>query len=172
VVCLRVSAVHRTIMRITMKPREITSSKLANISIGAVLAAVPFHAFLTVWVASWAGHYTLLRLWDDAILGLVCGVAVWWLVRDAKLRSWFGESLLVRLIGAYAGLTLLLGVVSLLKGDVSPRALAYGLLVDLRFLAWFLAVLLAAQRGRLLGLQWRRLVVAPAAVVVVFAVLQ
>ncbi|HSX42959.1 MAG TPA: O-antigen ligase family protein [Candidatus Saccharimonadales bacterium] len=155
-----------------MKVPNTPSAKFANWLIIAVLCAVPFHAFLTVWGSTLLGHYTLLRLWDDTLLSVLVTVCAWWLVRDAEMRSWLAESLLARLVVAYAGLTLLLGAVSLARGDVSARALAYGVLVNLRFLLWFLAVLLAARCAPLLIGHWRRLLLVPAAVVIVFAALQ
>jgi hypothetical protein len=149
-----------------------TSSRLANGLAAIVLAGVPFHGFLTVWGSSLIGGYTALRLWDDVLLLVLLAVCGWWLARDADLRRWFAGSLLVRLIAAYTALSVLLGCVSLVKGDVTARALAFGLLLNLRFLAWFLAVLLAARQSPWLGRHWRPLLLAPAAVVVLFATLQ
>ncbi len=155
-----------------MKQPFIRSTRLADYLVAIVLVLVPFHAFLTVWGSALVGHYTALRLWDDALLLVVSGIACFWLAKDAVLRRWFAGGLLVRLIAAYAALTILLGLISYVKGDVAPKALTYGVLVNLRFLAWFLAVLLTAQRSSFLRRYWLRLVVVPAAVVVVFAVLQ
>jgi hypothetical protein len=84
----------------------------------------------------------------------------------------FFRSLLVRLILAYAVLTLLLGAISYAKGDVTVKALAYGILVNLRFFVWFLAVLLTARNSSLLRRNWLKLLLIPAAMVVVFGVLQ
>jgi hypothetical protein len=126
--------------------KSINSSRLANYLVAAVLALVPFHAFLTVWGSALIGHYTALRLWDDAVLLILFCIAGVWLAKDLALRRWFTGSLLVRLILTYTALTFLLGFVSWLKGDVTPKALFYGLLVNLRLFAWFLCVLLAAQR--------------------------
>jgi hypothetical protein len=155
-----------------MKRSFTRSSRLANYLVFTVLTLVPFHAFLTVWLSSLVGHYTFLRLWDDVALLLLFVTACWWLVRQSDLRHWFFGSLLVRIILAYTGLTFLMAGVSYLKHDVTLQAVSYGVLVNLRFLAWFLAVLLAAQRSELLKRNWPRIVVIPAAVVVVFAVLQ
>ena len=82
------------------------------------------------------------------------------------------HSLLVRLIFAYSLVTILLGFVSLAKGDVTPKALVYGVLINLRFLVWFLSVLLAARRSPFLRRAWPKLAIVPALVVVVFGVLQ
>ena len=148
------------------------TSKLADYLVAAVLVLVPFHAFLTVWGSSLVGHYEALRLWDDLGLLLLLGITGFWLLRDAELRRWFTGSLLVRLILAYAALSFLLGFVSFAKGDVTAKSLAYGLLVNLRVLAWFLAVLLAVRRSDWLRRHWSWLVLAPAGLVAVFAVLQ
>jgi hypothetical protein len=155
-----------------MKQPFTLTAKLANFLTAIVLALTPLHAFLTVWASSAVGHYTILRLWDDGILLILIGIAVYWLVKDSTTRTWFFDSLLVRLIIAYASLTVVLGIVSYIKGDVTLRALAYGLLVNLRFIAWFLVVLLTAQRTPTLQRQWKTLVLIPAAVVIVFAALQ
>jgi hypothetical protein len=155
-------------MKLTFSPRN----KVASYLVMTVLVLVPFHGFLTVWGSALVGHYILLRLWDDALLAILVAVVTVWLIRDKELRQWFSGSLLVRLIAAYAGLTVLLGIVAYTKGDVTPKALAYGLLVNLRFLAWFLAVLLTVQRSALPERYWVRLTLVPAALVVVFACLQ
>jgi len=155
-----------------MKQHFMRSNKLADYLTALVLVLVPFHAFLTVWGSALVGNYTALRLWDDAVLVLLMGISCFWIAKDAALRQWFTGSLLVRLIFAYGALTLLLGLVSWLKGDVTPKALAYGVLVNLRFPIWFLTVLLTAQRSAFLRRNWTRLVLVPAAVVAVFAGLQ
>ncbi len=155
-----------------MKQFTTYANKLVTVLVTAVLCVVPFHAFLTVWASSIVGHYTALRLWDDVLLLVVFLVACGWLARDRELLRWFTRSLLVRLILAYTVLTILLGCVALAKGEVTGKALAYGLLVNLRYLAWFLAVLLTAQRSVFLKKSWKNLLLYPAALVVVFAVLQ
>jgi hypothetical protein len=155
-----------------MKLVPTLSTKLANWLVVIVLVLVPFHAFLTVWGSALFGHYDLLRLWDDILLVALVGIAAVWLARDVRVRKWFFASLLVRLILAYAGLTLLLGIVSLSKGDVGLKALLYGILVNLRFLAWFLAIILAARRSAWLMRMWPKLVIVPAIAVGAFAVLQ
>lgn len=155
-----------------MKQLTTSANKIANYLISLVLVLVPFHAFLTVWGSTLVGHYTLLRLWDEAVLTVLVGFACYWLARNADTRKWVAGSLLVRLIVAYTALTLLLGVISYAKSEVTAKALAYGILVNLRYLVWFLVVLLAAQRSSFLRRNWPKLLLVPAAIVVVFAVLQ
>jgi len=147
-------------------------NRLADYLVAAVLVLVPFQAFLTIWASSLLGYYTALRLWDDVVLLVLLGIACYWLAKDKDLRSWFTGSLLVRLIATYVILTLLLGVASYLKGEVTHKALFYGVLINLRFPVWFLAVLLTAQRSSFLKRTWPKLVLLPAVIVVVFGVLQ
>jgi O-antigen ligase len=155
-----------------MKAIFTRSTTLSNWLVAIVLVGVPFQGFLTVWGSTLVGHYTALRLWDDVLLLILASIVCGWLAKDAPLRRELGSSLLVRLILAYAGLTLLLGIVSLAKGEVTAKALGYGLLVNLRFLAWFVAVLAAARRSSWLREHWQRLVLWPAAIVATFAALQ
>jgi len=155
-----------------MKQVFTYANRVAECLVVAVLVLVPFQAFLTVWGSSLVGHYTALRLLDDVALLALFGIACYWLAKDKNLRSWFTGSLLVRLIAAYVVLTFLLGLVSYVKGEVTVKALSYGLLINLRYPVWFLAVLLASQRSVFLKREWPKLVLLPAAIVVVFGVLQ
>jgi hypothetical protein len=155
-----------------MKQLSISANKIADYLISLVLLLVPFHAFLTVWGSSLVGHYTVLRIWDEVVLTALVGITCYRLARDADTRRWVAGSLLVRLMLAYAVLTLLLGVISYVKGEVTAKALAYGVLVNLRYFVWFLVVLLTAQRSPFLRRNWPKLLLIPAAIVVAFAVLQ
>ena len=146
-------------------------SYAANLS-AIVMALVPFHAFLTVWLSSFFGHYTALRLWKEAVL-LVIALAVFYLLlTDHKIRSHTLTRRLVWLVVAYAGLQALYGLYSLHLGQVTPKALAYGLLVNLRFLGFFLLVWAIALRTCRLQTNWQRLVLWPAVVVIAFGLLQ
>jgi hypothetical protein len=147
-------------------------TRTANILAATIIAVIPFHAFLTVWLSSLVGQYTLLRLWDELLLLVLLAIVSWWVVHEADLRRWLFGSLLVRLIGLYVLLHVLLGTVALAKGTVSLEALGYGLVVNLRYLLFFVAVLVTAQRSGWLALRWPRLLLVPAAVVSLFAVLQ
>ncbi len=138
----------------------------------AILLLVPFHAFLTVWVSSLIGHYTALRLWKEALL-LICVTGVVYLVlTDHKIRSHTLSRRLVWLILGYTLLNLVWGLLAYNQHDVSTKALGYGLIINLRFLAFFLVTWAVALRlGRLRG-NWQRLVYWPAALVVGFGLLQ
>jgi hypothetical protein len=137
-----------------------------------ILAILPFHAFLTVWLSSLLGHYTLLRLWKEFLLAAVAGGALYVLAVDKTLRQRIWSLWLTKLIAAYFLLLLVCGFAALSQHTVSGKAMWYGLLVDTRFLAFFLAVLTLASCNKWLSEKWQKLLFIPAIAVAAFAILQ
>lgn len=142
------------------------------LAVAVVLVLLPFHAFLTVWLASAIGHYTVLRLWKEFVLLAVSLVALGLLVRDAAMRKALRSQQLMGLIGVYILLQLFLGATSLAHHQVSGKALAYGLLDDTRFLLFFILCAGIVARDDWLRKHWRPLVVVPAMLVVAFGLLE
>jgi hypothetical protein len=146
-------------------------SLLASL-ISIIIVLMPFHAFLTVWGSSLFGHYTVLRLWKEVLL-LICGLgALYLLLFDSKVRTQTLTRRLLWAITAYGGWLLLTGVIALLTHSVTHKALAYGLLIDGRFLLFFLIAWMLAVRTKQLPAQWQRLLLWPAYGVIAFALLQ
>lgn len=137
-----------------------------------IFLLLPFHAFLTVWGASHFEHYIALRLWKEAILALSIIGVLYLLLTDHKIRSQTLSRRLVWLILAYVGLNLIWGLLALNQNDVTAKALGYGLISNLRFLAFFLVTWAVALRLVRLRSHWRWLVLWPAAAVVIFGLLQ
>lgn len=137
-----------------------------------ILLVMPFHALLTVWGASLIGHYTALRLWKESLLVLCIIGVLYLLATDHKIRSHTLSRRLIWVILAYAALNLAWGLLALNQGDVTHVALGYGLLSNLRFLAFFLVAWAAALRLARLRAHWQWLVYWPAVVVVIFGLLQ
>jgi len=144
---------------------------MANL-VMVVLLLMPLHAFLTVWGASLIGHYTALRLWKEALLTLCCVGLVYLVVVDRTIRGHALTRLLVWLVVLYALVNLVWGAVAYQRHDLDLKALGYGLIVDLRFPAFFLVTWAAALRTGRLRASWQRLVLWPAVVVVAFGLLQ
>ncbi len=137
-----------------------------------ILLFIPFHAFLTVWGSQLVGHYTALRLWKEAIL-LLCALGMLYLLAtDGKIRSYTLTRRLVWLILLYGFINLIWGLVALKHHAVTRKALGYGLVVNLRFLAFFLVTWAVALRNSRLRAQWQKLVLLPAVIVVLFGLLQ
>jgi hypothetical protein len=138
----------------------------------AIIVLLPFHALLTIWVAGTFGHYTAWRLWKELLL-VLAAVSMWIIVRfDKKLRQTFSEDWLMRLIGLYAVLVLLSGAIAYATGGVTRTAFADGVLLDLRFLLFFVVTWLLTKKNSVLYMNWRKLLITPALVVVAFGLLQ
>ncbi len=73
---------------------------------------------------------------------------------------------------AYAGVNCLWAAVALYNDDVTAKAAGYGLIINLRFLAFFLLCWSLGLRMSRLRNHWQWLILWPAAIVVVFGLLQ
>ncbi len=155
-----------------MSSRQQFLTKLPEYLITLVLVVVPFYAFLTVWAASFVGHYTLIRLWPEYLLAPLAVWAVIVLLRDRKVRGAVLGARVSWLVIAYLGLHILVGVIALAHGTVSLRAFFYGLLLDARPLIWFGVVWVAASRATWLRVHWQRVIFVPLAIIVAFALVQ
>jgi hypothetical protein len=163
------------IMIVTLMKRADTTVKLLPWLAGAVatiIVLMPFHAFLTVWLASEVGQYLLLRLWKEFLLVLLAFGALYVLVTDKPLRRRFLASRLHQLIGAYRGLSVVWGIGAYLLNSVSTKALGYGLIVNLRFLVFYLCVWTFAAKAPKLFAKWPVWLWGPLSVVVVIGMLQ
>ena len=169
-------------------------AKAALYGSAALVALVPFHAFLSVWAASHVGHYTAVRLWKEYLLLVLLLMVVgglpklvlrsWRKLRAARSGSdghlWWrradeASAALVLAVVAYLIVLLVSAGWALLLGQESHRAVAYGLLLDCRFLIFF-GVIWLAVRGAgpdsWAARHWRQLLLWPASLVVVVAILQ
>jgi hypothetical protein len=138
----------------------------------AIFLLMPFHAFLTVWIASLTGHYTALRLWKEVLLAICIVGVLYLIITDHKIRSHTLTRRLVWLIFSYMLLTVAWGLLALNQHDVNAKALGYGLIVNLRYLAFFLVTWAVALRLGRLRNHWQWLIYWPAIAVVVFGLLQ
>lgn len=156
-----------------MKPNiSLKLPSILNLIVAAVLVWVPFAAFFTTWLSSETGHYTALRGLEDVVVVIGALVALIILCQNPKLRSKLKSQQAIWLIAAYTILEITIGLVALIKHDVSTKALGYGLLVDLRFLGFFVICLIAASQSKWLARNWKALVLIPASVVIAFGLLE
>ncbi|MCL4357672.1 O-antigen ligase family protein [Patescibacteria group bacterium] len=140
--------------------------------IAIIIVLLPFHAFLTVWAASNFGHYTLFRLWKEFLVAFCGLVVIGWFFTDTNVRRGIFKTKLAWLTIAYAALDLLLALIDYQAHKVSLKAVAYGVLDDLRFLAFFIICWAAGIKSHALNRRWEKLILWPAAVVVAFGLLQ
>lgn len=157
-----------------MKSSTLKYAVLSWVSVLAtlIILLVPFHAFLTVWASSLVGHYTALRLWKEVLLVVCCVGVLFLLLTDHKIRSHTLSRRLVWLIAAYGALVLVWGLLAWSSQEVAAKAVGYGLIVDLRFLAFFLVTWALALRLARMRARWQWLVYWPAVLVILFGLLQ
>ena len=137
-----------------------------------IIMVMPFHAFLTVWLSNLVGHYTALRLWKELLLLVAGSGAIFLLLTDQKIRQNTLSRRIVWLILAYIALNIVWGIIGFFGGDLSAKALGYGLIVNTRFLIFFLIAWAVALRTDRLRNNWQKIVLWPAVIVVVFGILQ
>jgi hypothetical protein len=125
--------------------------------IAGIFVLLPFHAFLTVWSSNLIGHYSLLRLWKEFLLLILVAGVTFILLNDAKLRKKLFSSLLSRLIALYICITFIWGFAAFALDKVTLKALGYGLIINLRFLVFFLIVWVVASLSPQLKKLWPKL---------------
>jgi hypothetical protein len=138
-------------------------------SAALIIALIPFHAFLTVWVASAVGHYTALRLWKEFLLIILVAKCMY--MARGRLHEIRGNRLALAMT-LFIGLQIIAGVIAYATRLVSLKALGYGWISDLRFLLFFGVVWWLASQSDWLKRHYKALVLVPAAIVAVFAILQ
>lgn len=137
-----------------------------------IFLVIPFHAFLTIWGADIFGHYTALRLWKEALLVIASLGLLFLMAFDNKIRTNTLSRRLVWLVLAYTGVTCFWAIIAVYNNDVTAKAAGYGLIVNLRFLAFFLLCWSLGLRMSRLRNHWQWLILWPAGVVVIFGLLQ
>lgn len=139
---------------------------------GLILVLLPFHAFLTTWVGSNTGHLDLVKIWKEIIITLMAIPAIWLGWHRPDLRRWLLKSPIARLIYFYFLLTIITGLWALSRHQVNKTALIYALIINLRFLGFFLVCLIIGAYNRLLTDNWHKLLLIPAGLVIVFGLAQ
>lgn len=140
--------------------------------VATILALLPFHAFLTTWAGSNFGHLDAWRVWKDILLVSMVPSGLWLAWRTPKLKKWLVRSWTIRLFGLYILLHIILGIWALSRHDVNDVALIYALIINLRFVAFFILCLVIASQCDFLRHNWQKILLLPAAVVVAFGLLQ
>lgn len=157
-----------------MKVSALKYTVLSWVSYLAMLIflMVPFHAFITVWGSTIIGHYTGLRLIEFILLIIATiGVTTLFLI-DHKIRITALSRRLVWVILVYVAFNIVWGLLAMAGGEVNDTAFGYAMIVNLRFLVFFLITWFLTLRLARLSANWRWLVMGPALAVVVFGLLQ
>lgn len=146
--------------------------RYATYGLAAIFLLVPFQAFLTTWLGAQLGHIDLFRIWKELLLVPLTAFALWIIITKPIARGWLWKTRLLQLILIYVGLHAVLGLLALVSNRVTPEALIYALLINTRFLIFFAVVFVVASYDDWLADHWRKLIMYPAAVVVLFGLAQ
>lgn len=141
-----------------------------------IITLIPFHALVTVWIGSQIDAYTIVRLWKEFVL-FVLVLSVGWLVyRDTALRRWLllpPQKNLLYILTAYLAITVVAGLISFARGDVTLQALGYGYISNTRYIIFFIICSVTGYYWKDWFLAyWKHIVLIPAALVVGFGLLQ
>ena len=157
-----------------MKPviRHSDSSLFMAWIIAAIIVLLPFHAFFTSWAANNFGHLDLFRIWKEIILALMLPpiLLLAWSRNDTK--HFLKHSLIVRLFLAYVLLHIILGLWALHNHNVNKTALLYSLIVNLRFVGFFIITYIVASHNMFLKKHVVKILIIPAAIVVSVGLLE
>lgn len=157
-----------------MRPPTTVSKLAEKLSwlIAAILILLPFHALLTTWAGSNLGHLDAWRIWKEILLVVSLPAFAWLIVQSKELKKWLAYSWTVRLFGLYVLLHLGLGGWALAHHQVNSTALIYALIINLRFIGFFILCAAVASQSDFLRRNWRSILLIPAGVVIVFGLVQ
>lgn len=147
------------------------SQKLSWLAAG-ILFLVPFQALVTTWPGSNFGHLDLFRIWEELLQALMLPFLVWLVIVSSELRKSLFESTIVRLYGLYFLLHLVLGIWAIASHQVNGSALIYGLIINLRFIGFFIICTVLASKSGFLRRYWKIILLGPSTVVIIFGLLQ
>lgn len=146
----------------------------------AVLALMPVHALLSVWLISNIGYDAQVSAWKEVLIGGLSLLALGLMLKDKRLAQTIISRRVNQLILAYLGLHLILWLFAKPELDAAVA----GLLINLRFLALFvlaqgLIIIYGDKKGqaetrgqKLIRSQAIKITLIGAAVVSIFGALQ
>jgi hypothetical protein len=157
-----------------MKPSAPVTKAAIILSwvIAAILIVIPFHALLTTWLGSNVDHLDLIRIWKDVLAVLMLPVALFLVLARPAIRRRLFASWTFRLFLLYTVLSFILGIWAYADKNVTASALIYGLIINLRFIYFFIICLVAAATSDILVKNWPKIMLGPAFAVVAFGLLQ
>jgi hypothetical protein len=130
-----------------------------------LVALMPFHAFLSVWIGHLTGHQAVIQAWKEVLLLALTTLAGVHLITTPAMRSRL-RTVPIMLAAGFAGLALIVTLAT----QPSLTAIAFGLKTDLEFLVAFILAILVATPAFV-----KRLVItiiASATAVIAFGLLQ
>ena len=149
-----------------------TFIKFSEYTLGLVLILLPFHALITVYIGSNLGHYTIVRLWKEVLIGLILIPSIYYLFKSYSFKKISASSALIYLTIAYLVLSLLISLFALKTHNVNLKAFGYGLDSNFRYIIFLWLCVFVSKNGEFLKRNWLNLLVFPGVVVILFGLSQ
>jgi len=146
--------------------------KIVEVSILIILLVLPFHEFLTTWLASNYGHINLFRVWKEIVLLVLSPLVVYLALTNKNLKKWLIKDKLILLIASFSLITIVLGIIGYRLHHVNGSALEAGLIIDLRFFLIFIFGLVITSYSDFFKKYWRQILIYPALIVILFGIAQ
>lgn len=145
---------------------------ITKIVVLIILLLMPFHEFLTTWLASNFGHIYLFRIWKEIVLLLISPIIIYLALTNKNLKKWLLKDKLIRLILLFTVIAIILGVVGYYQKRVNLSALAAGAIIDLRLFLIFLFSLVITYYSDFFKKYWKQILIYPALAVIAFGIAQ
>ena len=144
--------------------------------LAGILVLAPFYAALSIWLASLGLHHLdFIKIWKEVALAGLGLVLVSFLVTRKQYMKIVWRNRLFQVIGAYILLLVAYGIYDIASGRVADKAVIYGWLTDIRPVGVFVVAALTfavSQQIKFPDFPWKKLLLLPAMVVIVFGFLQ
>lgn len=140
--------------------------------IALILVLLPFHALFTTWVGSSTGHLDLFRIWKEILLALSAPLVILLVYKSKDIQKRLKTSWISRLFLLYLALHLIIGAWALSQHQVTATALIYALIINLRFVFFFILCFIVSLHSGFLKANWRKILLIPACVVIGFGLIQ
>ncbi len=137
-----------------------------------IMLLLPFHAFFTTWAGASFGYIDVFRIWKEILILLLGLGAVALLLKDRLLRREVFGNFIIQAILAYTLFSILRALYGYSSDAVSLDAMLFGLIVNLRYLAFFGLVYVVGLRTSILRQTWEKIVLIPAMIVIGFGIIQ
>jgi O-Antigen ligase len=160
------------ILSLMLRLKADSVTKYLSYGVGVITVLLPFHAWFTTWAGSNFGYLDWFRIWKELLLVPLTIGALWLLTKTPGVVQWLKRTKILSLVLIYVGLHVGLSLWALWSGRVSAEASIYALLINLRYLVFFIVVVCLASRSAWLTDNWKRLIIWPAMVVAVFGIMQ
>ena len=139
---------------------------------GGIIALVPFTTLLSVWLSTRFGMLDVLAAWKEVVIFLSAFVVLLWVLRTPRVREQALTAPWTKMLVTYVALHILVSVNPLSNGTLQTSAFVHGLISNLRYLGFFWVVWVISLETDWLRQHWQKFILIPAAVVVVFGLLQ